>query len=935
MAAAVNGNTNLQNSGITASASGVVVTLQSKSTSPTTYRQSFNSTATESILIAPAKYGWQVLAVGGTKTTGNVVSVVVYDIGLTGGSKTINYTVVAADTLTTIATNLASAITADSSLSALGISATSSATVVSLKSLSPNLTTYVASVSAGGTETLSLGTGIGVMRADHNLVNELVSLSPGGAALFKGDTDKPVSSATINSQILNLQSTPPATPTSFLSQVKKIPTETLSFSNPPGGYTSGTFYYVTVGGTITTGSTLTMTVTDARLVNGSETVSYTTVAGDTTSSVATALVNAVHNDPVLTALTYDYLFSGSQVGIGTHTPNHSGPLPFGISGTVVDPGSEVVTLSTSVDGSTAATITGTVTTGDTASLTVKNANLASGQKTIQYVVVGGDTTTSIATGLKNAINSDTSLQAIGVQATSSANVLSILPFTYTTGSSSGTETVTVNNANRGNAAITIGGSVTTGNTVTITPHNPALAGGLKNIVYTVVSGDTLASISKSLAALINADTSLQAIGLKVANSASQPWSQSFSGNALLPSGSSIALATAIDGSSNTKTNGYALSVNGATSSTLTYDLNGNMTSDGTNTYSWDAENRMIKITYPGVNNFSTFGYDGLSRNVSIVETTAGSVTSTKQFVISGLLKCEQRDSFGVISQKAYTFGEITNIGSRFQTFDHQLSVREFTNTSANLVSQLQYDLYGKNTFLVGSERPSRLFANYYSHDRSNLLLTANRAYDSTAGHFITRDIYQGSETNLYNYCVNNPVSYWDPAGNKPSMPSMFNPGGIKGTAASIINEYFPDATKTQKECLQNCLQHQIGGAVTQAAIDSGGSGDTLTTMRLGLAVEIYEFVTNKGFLYLSQEFNYADGIARYQKQLDQSLSVDTAMDLANDLAGANMQNIHGGRLPGPGGGGGSGGGDSWGPVIQSIIENCAKGCRCKPSGKGK
>ena len=59
---------------------------------------------------------------------------------------------------------------------------------------------------------------------------------------------------------------------------------------------------------------------------------------------------------------------------------------------------------------------------------------------------------------------------------------------------------------------------------------------------------------------------------------------------------------------------------------------GNMTSDGTNSYSWDAENRLIKITYPGSGNNSQFTYDGFGRNVEIVETVSGSVTSTKQMV---------------------------------------------------------------------------------------------------------------------------------------------------------------------------------------------------------------------------------------------------------------------------------------------------------------
>jgi len=145
-------------------------------------------------------------------------------------------------------------------------------------------------------------------------------------------------------------------------------------------------------------------------------------------------------------------------------------------------------------------------------------------------------------------------------------------------------------------------TATTGNTVTVTAHNPALASGLKNITYTVIAGDTLTSISKALAGLINADSSLKGIGIKVNNASTLAWSQSFSGTALMPSGSSLASATAVDGSSNTKMNSYALSVNSATTSNLTFDLNGNMTNDGTNSYTWDAENRMTKITYPGVNN---------------------------------------------------------------------------------------------------------------------------------------------------------------------------------------------------------------------------------------------------------------------------------------------------------------------------------------------
>ena len=57
---------------------------------------------------------------------------------------------------------------------------------------------------------------------------------------------------------------------------------------------------------------------------------------------------------------------------------------------------------------------------------------------------------------------------------------------------------------------------------------------------------------------------------------------------------------------------------------LTFDANGNLTSDGQRTYTWDAENRLVGVTYPGASGKATaFAYDGLGRRVSIASTPAG------------------------------------------------------------------------------------------------------------------------------------------------------------------------------------------------------------------------------------------------------------------------------------------------------------------------
>ena len=82
-----------------------------------------------------------------------------------------------------------------------------------------------------------------------------------------------------------------------------------------------------------------------------------------------------------------------------------------------------------------------------------------------------------------------------------------------TGLTPGVSTTTViGKANR-TAAATIGGTVTAGNTVTLTVNDVALSGGTKSKVYTVVGGDTLSTIAAGLTALVNADTDLG--GIKV------------------------------------------------------------------------------------------------------------------------------------------------------------------------------------------------------------------------------------------------------------------------------------------------------------------------------------------------------------------------------------------------------------------------------------
>jgi RHS repeat-associated protein len=242
-----------------------------------------------------------------------------------------------------------------------------------------------------------------------------------------------------------------------------------------------------------------------------------------------------------------------------------------------------------------------------------------------------------------------------------------------------------------------------------------------------------------------------------------------------------------------------------------------MTSDGTNSYSWDCENRLIKIVYPGSGNYSTFTYDGFGRNVEIVETVSGSVTSTKQFVWSfGDTPREARSSTGTVTAQYFALGETISGTNYFYTTDHlgltdamvkasrfsQLgllsghpggfnpvaqagSTREMTNSTGTVEAQYGYDSFGRTSVLQGSMAADFQYAGYYCHSPSGLGLAASRAYSSSVGRFINRDLIgEKGGVNLYAYVGNAPTELTDPSGTD----------GLDPNAPPCIHN-FPDCIK--------------------------------------------------------------------------------------------------------------------------------------------
>ncbi len=208
-----------------------------------------------------------------------------------------------------------------------------------------------------------------------------------------------------------------------------------------------------------------------------------------------------------------------------------------------------------------------------------------------------------------------------------------------------------------------------------------------------------------------------------------------------------------------------------------------MTRDGTNSYERDAENRLVKISYPGIGNNSEFTYGSTGARVKIDETRSGTVTTIKQFVAD-----EQRDENGSVVNQFFLLGGNMSSSPTYFVLDILGSIKEVTNSAGIAVCELAYDPFGGPIQLLGNAIPDFQYAGYYVHEPSGLSLTRARAYSSRLGRFLNRDpIEETGAVNLYEY-TNNPISFVDPLGTAFMSPSAFEQAtGYDRAAAAIAN----------------------------------------------------------------------------------------------------------------------------------------------------
>jgi len=208
---------------------------------------------------------------------------------------------------------------------------------------------------------------------------------------------------------------------------------------------------------------------------------------------------------------------------------------------------------------------------------------------------------------------------------------------------------------------------------------------------------------------------------------------------------------------------------------FTYDKNGNLTNDGTRSYTYDCENRLIRAG----SLLHNFKYDYRDRLVK------GRFGTNLRFTYDGdQVIAEYLESTGALMGK-YIYGpgidepicRIHVSGGEetkyYYHYDGLGSVVALSDENANIVEKYSYDVYGKPVIRGPGDEP-RTTSSYWNrymftgrdYDSSTgLYYYRARWYNPDIGRFMSGDqAYYSDDLNLYTYCRNNPINLVDPYG---------------------------------------------------------------------------------------------------------------------------------------------------------------------------
>jgi RHS repeat-associated protein len=194
------------------------------------------------------------------------------------------------------------------------------------------------------------------------------------------------------------------------------------------------------------------------------------------------------------------------------------------------------------------------------------------------------------------------------------------------------------------------------------------------------------------------------------------------------------------------------------------DANGNLTSDGTRSFEWDARNQLVSIT-AGSSDYD-FQYDGMGLVSRILAQSGGIPIWDYAHVNCDDQPCEERvPSTAAVTRRVWSAGESINGAAQFLSRDHLRTVRRATDVAGSVQASYDVDPWGRRELTGGGGGSDVGFTGHRTLPVGDLWQAPNRIYSSDLAQWLSDDPAQFIDgLNRRAYGRNNPVKFIDPQG---------------------------------------------------------------------------------------------------------------------------------------------------------------------------
>jgi RHS repeat-associated protein len=225
---------------------------------------------------------------------------------------------------------------------------------------------------------------------------------------------------------------------------------------------------------------------------------------------------------------------------------------------------------------------------------------------------------------------------------------------------------------------------------------------------------------------------------------------------------------------------------------FSYDANGNVIGDGTFTYDYDSENRLIQVT--NGTDAITYGYDGEGRRIS--QTINGETTIfaygvglnvLTEFSGTGVPKFDYIYAGSRNIARINFDGSGVPVSKAFYHPDHLGSTIGLTDQETTKVWDRMYLPYGGTFTGTGSTENTHQYTAKELEAATGLYYYGARYHNPSIGRFMSVDPAGADPTdpqswNRYAYVKNNPYKYVDPDG---SMECSVLPEGVETSPSGM------------------------------------------------------------------------------------------------------------------------------------------------------